>query len=94
VIFDASTVIVLMLAAALAGALLGVLPEWRRLMNGGLPIHKHLRRGASAPFEAELRCALCAGRQECAQQAAPLADCPNAALFRKDASGTKAAPTA
>jgi hypothetical protein len=33
VIFDASTVIVLMLAAALAGALLGVLPEWRRLMS-------------------------------------------------------------
>jgi hypothetical protein len=95
VIFDASTVIVLMLAAALAGALLGVLPEWRRLMSGALPIHKHLRRtGASAPFEAELRCALCAGRQECAQRATPLADCPNAALFRKDASGTKAAPTA
>ncbi|HEX6318988.1 MAG TPA: hypothetical protein VFZ84_08930 [Burkholderiales bacterium] len=92
--FDASTVIVLMLAAALAGALLGVLPEWRGL-SGALPIHRYLRRtGASAPFEAELRCALCAGRQECAQRATPLADCPNAALFRKDASGTKAAPTA
>lgn len=93
--FDASTVIVLMLAAALAGALLGLLPEWRRMMNGGLPIHRHLRRaGASAAFEAELRCALCAGRQECARRAAPLPDCPNAALFRKDASGKTAVPTA
>ena len=93
-VFDASTVVVLMVAAALAGALLGVLPEWRRMMNGGLPIHKHLRRGASVPLEAELRCALCAGRQECARRAAPLPDCPNAALFRKDASGKTAVPTA
>jgi hypothetical protein len=92
--FDAPAVIVLMLAAALAGALLGVLPEWRRMMNGGLPIHKHLRRAASVPLEAELRCALCAGRQECARRAAPLPDCPNAALFRKDASGKTAVPTA
>jgi hypothetical protein len=91
--FDLSTVIVLMLAAALAGALLGVLPEWRRLMGGGLPIHRHL--GVERlPFEAELRCALCSGRERCARRAAPLADCPNAALFRKEASGTKAAPTA
>ena len=34
------------------------------------------------------------GRQECAQRSDPLPECPNAALFRKDASGTKAAPTA
>jgi len=91
--FDLSTVIVLMLAAALAGALVSVLPEWRRMMGGGLPIHRHIGEGHAA-FEAELRCALCAGRQECAQRATALADCPNAALFRKDASGTKAAPTA
>ena len=93
--FDTSAVIVLMLAAALAGVLLGVLPEWRRLMSGALPIRRFWRKGAEAPpFEAELRCALCAGREKCATRATPLPDCPNTALFRKDASGTKAAPTA
>lgn len=93
--FDTSTVIVLMLGAALAGVLLGVLPEWRRLMGGALPIHKHWGHDTEAPpFEAELRCALCSGREKCATRATPLPDCPNAALFRKDASGTKAAPTA
>jgi hypothetical protein len=91
--FDASTVIVLMLAAALAGVLLGVLPEWRRLMGGGLPIHRHLRTGRPS-LEAELRCALCAGRERCATRSAPLPDCPNQALFRKEVSGTRAARTA
>lgn len=91
--FDLSTVIVLMLAAALAGALLGVLPEWRRLTGGGLPIHRHLGTD-DLPLEAELRCALCSGRERCARRAAPLEDCPNAALFRKGASRTKAAPPA
>ena len=93
--FDAPTVIVLMLAAALAGVVLGVLPEWRRLMGGALPIRKHWRSETEAlPFEAELRCALCSGRERCATRATPLPDCPNQALFRKAASGTKAAPTA
>ncbi|HEX6265819.1 MAG TPA: hypothetical protein VFZ81_02860 [Burkholderiales bacterium] len=92
---DTSTVIVLMLASALAGALLGVLPEWRRLMSGELPIRKHLQRQGGHPsFEAELRCALCAGRKACARRATPLPDCPNAVLFRAGASGTPAAPRA
>jgi hypothetical protein len=93
--FDAPTVTVLMLAAALGGVLLGVLPEWRRLMGGTLPVRKHWRSETEGPpFEAELRCALCSGREKCAARAKPLPDCPNTALFRQDASGTKAAPTA
>lgn len=93
--FDAPTVVVLMLAAGLAGLLLGVLPEWRRLMGGTLPIRKHWGSQTGAPpFEAELRCALCSGRERCATRATPLPDCPNQALFRKDTSGTTAAPTA
>ena len=91
---DTSTVIVLMLASALVGALLGVLPAWRRLVSGGEdpPIRKLLgRRGQSPSFDAVVRCALCAGRQECAKRATPLEDCPNAALFRTGASGTTAA---
>lgn len=92
---DIPTFFVLMLASALAGALIAVLPEWRRLMGGGLPIHKHLRgRGVTPPLEAELRCAVCAQRQSCAQRDAPLADCPNAELFRTGASRTPSAPTA
>jgi hypothetical protein len=92
---DVSTFFVLMLGSALAGALVAVLPEWRRLVNGGLPIHRHLQGSGVAPsVEAELRCALCAGREACARRAVPLEDCPNAALFRIDASRTPAAPTA
>ena len=92
---DTSTVIVLVLAAALAGALIAVLPDWRRLMNGNLPIHKHLGAGRESPrFEATLRCALCAGRQTCAGRSAPLPDCPNGALFRQAPSGTTVAPRA
>lgn len=92
---DAATVIALLLAAALGGALIALLPEWRRLMSGRLPIHQHLRpRAQRPPFEAELRCALCAGRPECAKRAAPLDDCPNAALFRTGASKRTSAPTA
>ena len=89
---DAATVFVLLLAAALAGALVGVLPEWRRLMSGDLPIRRHL--AAEASFDARLRCALCAGRAACARRAAPLPECPNAALFSRAASGTPAAPPA
>jgi hypothetical protein len=91
---DTSTLIVVVLATVLAAVLLGVLPEWRRLMSGAnLPIHRHLRRlGLRPAFDAEVRCALCAGRQECTRRAEPLEDCPNAALFRTGASGTTAAP--
>jgi hypothetical protein len=75
--------LVLLLAAAVVAALLAVLPAWRRLMRGGraLPIHRHLPAGA--PFEAEVRCALCSGRMESLRRATPLADCPNLELLQE-----------
>jgi hypothetical protein len=81
--FDASELLVLLLAAALMGAVLVVLPPWRRLMGEGptLPIHKHAHAGV--PFDAEIRCAFCAGRQECRRRGTPLADCPNLELLQK-----------
>lgn len=94
---DAATVFALLLASALAGALLGVVPTWRRTLGGGgdLPIRRMLAaRGESPTLEAELRCALCAGRLICLKRKSPLPDCPNAALFRTGASGTTAAPRA
>lgn len=85
---DASTFFVLLLASALAGALLGVAPTWRRLMGGAdLPVRKLLlRRGQSPTIAEEMRCALCPVRPQCARRVAagaapPLENCPNAALF-------------
>jgi hypothetical protein len=95
--FDGPTIFALLLASALAGALLGIAPTWRRTLGGGgdLPIRRMLAaRGESATLEAEVRCALCSGRRACLRRKAPLPDCPNAALFRTGASGKTAAPTA
>jgi hypothetical protein len=94
---DGATVFALLLASALAGALLGIAPVWRRTLGGGgdLPIRRMLAaRGEAATLEAELRCALCSGRRTCLKRRAPLPDCPNATLFRPGASGTTAAPPA
>jgi hypothetical protein len=80
----ASTIIVLLLAAVLAGAFVGVLPAWRQLMSRGadLPLWKFARRrglrreaventlGARAVVQAELRCALCAAQTECEKRLA------------------------
>jgi Family of unknown function (DUF6455) len=77
--FDYATVVALLIAAALAGALAAVLPSWRRLMTRGadLPFWKFTRRsgvgrealendlGAKAVREAELRCSVCAAQEEC-----------------------------
>lgn len=89
---DAPTVFVLLLASALAGALLGVAPAWRRLMGGDatLPVRRLLlRRGESPTLGQEMRCALCPVRRECARRVAaggaPLENCPNAALFSSPA---------
>lgn len=90
---DAATVFVLLPAAALAGALASVLPQWRRLVSGDLPIHKHLAHEAP-PFDALVRCALCAGSRTCARRSSPLPECPNAGLFSRAASRTTAAPPA
>lgn len=79
---DASTIIILILAAVLAGALFGILPAWRRFMTRGaeLPVWKFSRRagaardavvssiGERAVFEGEVRCTLCAAQKECEQR--------------------------
>ena len=91
--FDAGTVAILMLGAALAGLLVGVLPFWRRIMSGGhrLPVWQFLRRGdvsleGRTALLAELRCELCDERAACLERlktGAVLAPehCPNAALL-------------
>lgn len=104
---DASAFVALLLAAALGGALVGVLPAWRRLMGGAadLPIWGFLRRrgiglGAIPVLQAELRCEVCDAKEQCrrlfAEGAGVPAQCPNAELFaapRAAASETKAFPT-
>src|SRR6185295_5735410 len=91
--FDAGTVAILVLGAALAGLLAGVLPFWRRIMGGDhrLPVWQFLRlrhdslEGRTALL-AELRCGLCDERAACLERlksGAVLAPehCPNAALL-------------
>ena len=105
---DASALIALLLAAALGGVLIGILPAWRRLMEGGpdLPLWGFLRRRGIAletfpVLQAELRCELCGSKPQCKRLLAeggdaPPAHCPNAELFaapREAASGTKVSPT-
>lgn len=80
--FDISNAIVLLLAAALAGLLVALLPAWRRIMAHGreLPLWKFTRSmgatrdalarriGERAVSEAEMRCGACAADEECAQR--------------------------
>lgn len=95
---DWNSVVALMLAAALGGLLLGVALIWRRFLREApsLPVWRFVRRigltrgdaeeaaGAQALKDAELRCALCAGRPQCVKRLAaggrgvPLEHCPNA----------------
>ena len=93
---DASTVAVLLLACALAGLLIGILPVWRRAMSGAqrLPVWAFLRRrGAGvegrAAVQAQMRCALCGTKAQCERQLAagansPVPGCPNLELFRSE----------
>jgi hypothetical protein len=90
---DTTTFFVMILGAAIVGALLGVLPAWLRLTNGAdaLPVWAFLRRRRVAPerhaaFHAELRCEMCDSRVQCTRLLAegidlPAAGCPNGALF-------------
>ena len=102
---DASALILVIVAAALAGALIAVLPPWRRMQDaaGHLPVRGFLRRRDSsleriAALQAELRCELCDAKTQCRHLLAegavsPVPGCPNAELFR-GASGTTAAQRA
>jgi len=98
---DTSSFILVILAAALVGALASVMPAWP-MMRGGhrLPVWAFLRRrGATlermAALQAELRCESCNLKLRCKQALAdgadtPAAECPNGALF----SGLSAKPVA
>ena len=90
---DFDTVVFLILAAALAGLLIGALPVWRQMMADGhrLPVWLFLRRqnaslDSRAALDAEIRCAVCEERAGCLERlkagsAQPPDNCPNAALF-------------
>lgn len=93
VTLDTSTFIVVILAAALVGALISVLPAWRGMHAGHkLPVWRFLRRRDAslervAALQAELRCETCSAKGRCAQLLAegadtPVPGCPNAELFR------------
>lgn len=102
---DTGTFIVILVAAALGGAALGVIPAWMQITgrSRSLPLWGFLRRGdlditRRAAFQAELRCEMCDSHAHCRQllargARAPEPGCPNAALF-KAASGRKDALTA
>ena len=96
--FDFGTVAFLILAAALAGLLIGALPVWRQMMSDGrrLPVWLFLRHQAAsldsrAALDAEIRCVVCGERAGCLERlragaATPPESCPNAALFESDRS--------
>lgn len=81
---DIATIVLLMAGSAILGALVAILPGWRRVMAGGrnVPLWKFLARyglqrgdleaalGARAAADAELRCALCGARMECLERLA------------------------
>ncbi len=90
---DLGTFAVLMIAAALAGLLIGILPTWRQMGSGHrLPVWGFLTR-QSAPLDgrtalqAEMLCSLCGAKTECVERlkagaVQPAENCPNAALFK------------
>jgi len=92
---ETGTFILILLASALIGALIAVLPAWRSLMaaSAGLPVWAFLRRGGAVleggdALQAEMRCAMCGSRAQCARLLAageqqPVAGCPNSELFHE-----------
>jgi hypothetical protein len=95
VTLETGTLVLLLLAAALAGALLSVLPVWRRVSDDSrhLPVWRFARRSGrslegAAALQAELRCALCDKKEQCRLLLAtgsetPLSGCPNLELLHK-----------
>lgn len=93
--------VLIILAAALVGALATVMPTWRGLRGRpDLPVWGFLRRrdmsiARVSALQAELRCETCNAKLRCKQALAdgadtPPAECPNGALFTA-ASGKPAA---
>jgi len=106
---DTGTFVLILLVAAVVGALVTALPAWRQLAARipDLPVRGFLmRRGVALEhvekLQVELRCELCDAKTGCRRLLAdgadaPVPGCPNAELFaspRPDASGTPAAPKA
>ena len=91
---ETGTFVLILLASAMVGALIAVLPAWRSLMAARpeLPVWGFLRRrGATlergAALHAELRCGVCGARAQCAQllasgESQPVPGCFNAELFQ------------
>jgi hypothetical protein len=86
------TLFVLLLAAALAGVLAGVVPAWRRVWSArDLPVRSFAcRRGVALErverLGAELHCGMCQSKGLCGRLLAtgaksPPAGCPNARLL-------------
>ena len=92
---------VLVFAAALAGLLIGILPDWRRMIGHRLPIQGFLRRQGArldgrAVVHAEMGCAMCDAKAQCEQRLAagadsPVAGCPNSELLGEEAAPVVAA---
>ena len=90
---DVTALILVVLAAALTGALVAVMPAWEHLRGGRhLPVWAFLRRRGTTlerltALEAELRCETCNAKLRCKQLLAegadmPVADCPNLKVLR------------
>jgi|KBSMisStaDraftv2_1062788.scaffolds.fasta_scaffold1941103_2 hypothetical protein len=93
VTLDTSTLVLVVLAAGLIGALAAVMPLWPAMRGGrALPVWTFLRRRGTAlervgALQAELRCETCNAKLRCKQALAggadtPPGECPNGALFR------------
>lgn len=90
VTLDSGTFILVILAAALAGALASVLPAWRGTRK--VPVWGFLQRRSAtldpvAALQAELRCETCSAKLRCQKLLAdgadtPASGCPNAEVFR------------
>lgn len=89
---DAAGIVVLLLAAALLGLLIGAGSGWRQLQRGmrDAPVQLAIRASggvlsARTARDAEVRCTLCPMKAACRailESGQPLpADCPNATLF-------------
>lgn len=84
---------VLVSAAAIAGLLIGILPDWRRMIGHRLPVQGFLRRQGArvdgrAVLHAEMGCAMCDAQSKCERRLAagadsPVAGCPNSALLKE-----------
>jgi hypothetical protein len=84
-------VIVLLLAAALVGAVLAVVPPWRALQREAhkLPVwgfarQRGLRLPSGEALRAELRCGMCDAKKECDRLLAAGERTPPGTCFNRD----------